>query len=135
MNGLLVDSNIILDVFLDDPLWAEWSEAALSEYSRHTPLFINQIIYSEISIGFKKIEELETAISSGGFQMLDIPKEALFLAGKAFLNYRKHKGEKRSPLPDFYIGAHAAVSGLELITRDKKRYQTYFPTVKIISPE
>jgi predicted nucleic acid-binding protein len=135
MNGLLVDSNIILDVFLDDPLWAEWSEAALSEYSRHTPLFINPIIYSEISIGFKRIEELEAAISSGGFQMLEIPKEALFLAGKAFLNYRKNKGEKRSPLPDFYIGAHAAVSGLALITRDKKRYQTYFPTVKIISPE
>jgi predicted nucleic acid-binding protein len=136
MNGLLVDSNIILDVFLDDPLWAEWSEAALSEYSRHTPLFfINQIIYSEISIGFEKIEELESAIAYSGFQMLEIPKEALFLAGKAFLNYRKNKGEKRSPLPDFYIGAHAAVSGLALITRDKKRYQTYFPTVSIISPE
>jgi predicted nucleic acid-binding protein len=135
MNGLLVDSNIILDVFLDDPIWADWSEAALSEYAIHTPLFINQIIYSEISIGFKKIEELEMAISSSGFQMLEIPKEALFLAGKAFLNYRKHKGEKRSPLPDFFIGAHAAVSGLELITRDKNRYQTYFPSVRIISPE
>ncbi len=135
MNGLLVDSNIILDVFLDDPLWADWSEAALSEYAIHTPLLINQIIYSEISIGFKKIEELDVAISSSGFQMLEIPKEALFLAGKAFLNYRKHKGEKRSPLPDFFIGAHAAVSGLELITRDKNRYQTYFPSVRIISPE
>jgi predicted nucleic acid-binding protein len=135
MNGLLVDSNIILDVFLDDPVWADWSEAALSEYAIHTPLFINQIIYSEISIGFKKIEELEVAISSSGFQMLEIPKEALFLAGKAFLNYRKHKGEKRSPLPDFFIGAHAAVSGLELITRDKNRYQTYFPSIRIISPE
>jgi predicted nucleic acid-binding protein len=135
MNGLLVDSNIILDVFLDDPVWADWSEAALSEYAIHTPLFINQIIYSEISIGFKQIEELEVAISSSGFQMLEIPKEALFLAGKAFLNYRKHKGEKRSPLPDFFIGAHAAVSGLELITRDKNRYQNYFPSVRIISPE
>ncbi|NTW83238.1 MAG: type II toxin-antitoxin system VapC family toxin [Chlorobiaceae bacterium] len=135
MNGLLVDSNIILDVFLDDPVWADWSEAALSEYAIHTPLFINQIIYSEISIGFKKIEELEVAISSSGFQMLEIPKEALFLAGKAYLNYRKHSGEKRSPLPDFFIGAHAAVSGLALITRDKNRYQTYFPTVRIISPE
>lgn len=135
MNGLLVDSNIILDVFLDDPVWADWSEATLSEYAIHTPLFINQIIYSEISIGFNKIEELEAAISSSGFQMLEIPKEALFLAGKAFLNYRKLKGEKRSPLPDFFIGAHAAVSGLALITRDKNRYQTYFPTVRIISPE
>lgn len=135
MNGLLVDSNIILDVFLDDPVWADWSEATLSEYAIHTPLFINQIIYSEISIGFNKIEELEAAISSSGFQMLEIPKEALFLAGKAFLNYRKRNGEKRSPLPDFFIGAHAAVSGLALITRDKNRYQTYFPTVRIISPE
>lgn len=134
MNGLLVDSNIILDLFLDDPVWADWSEAALSDYAVHTPLFINPVIYSEISIGFEKIEELEAALAKSGFQMLDIPKEALFLAGKAFLNYRKHKGEKRSPLPDFFIGAHAAVSGLDLITRDKNRYQTYFPTVRIIAP-
>jgi predicted nucleic acid-binding protein len=135
MNGLLVDSNIILDLFLDDPVWADWSEAALSDYAVRTPLFINPVIYSEISIGFNKIEELEAALSKSGLQMLDIPKEALFLAGKAFLNYRKHKGEKRSPLPDFFIGAHAAVSGLDLITRDKNRYQTYFPTVRIIAPE
>jgi predicted nucleic acid-binding protein len=135
MKGLLVDSNIILDLFLDDPIWAEWSESALSEYSIHTPLYINQIIYSEISIGFKKIEELEMAVSKSGFQMLEIPKESLFLAGKAFLKYRKSKGVKKSPLPDFLIGAQAAVLDLELITRDKNRYQTYFPTVKIISPE
>jgi len=135
MNGLLVDSNIILDLFLDDPVWADWSEAALSDYAVRTSLFINPVIYSEISIGFNKIEELEAALSKSGLQMLDIPREALFLAGKAFLNYRKHKGEKRSPLPDFFIGAHAAVSGLDLITRDKNRYQTYFPTVRIIAPE
>jgi predicted nucleic acid-binding protein len=135
MNGLLVDSNIILDVFLDDPVWADWSESALSDYAVCTPLFINPVIYSEISIGFNKIEELEAALAKSGFQMLDITKEALFLAGKAFLNYRKHNGKKRSPLPDFFIGAHAAVSGLELITRDKNRYQTYFPTVRIIAPE
>jgi predicted nucleic acid-binding protein len=135
MNALLVDSNIILDLFLDDPVWADWSESALSDYAVRTTLFINPVIYSEISIGFEKIEELEAALAKSGLQMLDIPKEALFLAGKAFLNYRKHKGEKRSPLPDFFIGAHAAVSGLELITRDKNRYQTYFPTVRIIAPE
>ena len=135
MKGILVDSNIILDIFLDDPDWAEWSEAALSEYSIHTPLYINPIIYTEISIGFKKIEELETALLKGGFQMLEIPKEALFLAGKAFLKYKRSKGVKNSPLPDFFIGAQAAVLDLELITRDTKRYQTYFPTVKIISPE
>ncbi|RXK85229.1 PIN domain-containing protein [Chlorobaculum sp. 24CR] len=135
MNGLLVDSNIILDVFLDDPVWADWSEAALSDYAVRTTLFINPVIYSEISIGFEKIEELEAALAKSGLPMLEIPKEALFLAGKAFLNYRKHKGEKRSPLPDFFIGAHAAVSGLDLITRDKNRYQTCFPTVRIIAPE
>ena len=135
MKGILVDSIIILDIFLDDPNWAEWSEATLSEYSMHTPLYINPIIYTEISIGFKKIEELETALLKGGFQILEIPKEALFLAGKAFLKYRRSKGVKNSPLPDFFIGAQAAVFDLELITRDSKRYQTYFPTVKIISPE
>lgn len=135
MKGILVDSNIILDIFIDDPNWAEWSEAALSEYSVHTPLYINPIIYTEISIGFKKIEELETALLKGGFQMLEIPKEALFLAGKAFLKYKRSKGVKNSPLPDFFIGAQAAVLDLELITRDTKRVLTYFPTVKIISPK
>ena len=134
MKGILVDSNIILDIFLEDPNWAEWSEAVLSEYSVNTSLYINPIIYTEISIGFKKIEELETALAQGGFQILEIPKEALFLAGKAFLKYRRSKGVKKSPLPDFFIGAQAAVLDLELITRDTKRYQTYFPTVKIISP-
>jgi hypothetical protein len=135
MKGILVDSNIILDIFLDDPNWAEWSEAALSEYSLHTPLYINPIIYTEISIGFKKIEELETALLKGGFQMLEFPKEALFLAGKTFLQYKRSKGVKNSPLPDFFIGAQAAVLDLELITRDTKRYQTYFPTIKMISPK
>ena len=134
MKGILVDSNIILDIFLEDPNWAEWSEAVLSEYSVNTSLYINPIIYTEISIGFKKIEELETALAQGGFQILEIPKEALFLAGKAFLKYRRSNGARNSPLPDFFIGAQAAVLDLELITRDTKRYQTYFPTVKIISP-
>lgn len=135
MKGLLVDSNIILDVFLDDPTWADWSEAALSEYSVHTPLYINPIIYTEISIGFKKIEELESALLKSGVQMLEIPKEALFLAGKAFLQYRRRRGARKSPLPDFFIGAQAAVLDLELITRDTKRYKTYFPTVRIIAPK
>ena len=93
------------------------------------------MIYSEVSIGFERIEELESAINRGGFQILEIPKEALFLAGKAFLKYKKGKGMKSSPLPDFYIGAQAAVLNLALITRDVSRYRTYFPTVKLISPE
>lgn len=135
MKGLLVDSNVILDVFLDDPEWADWSESVLAQYSVDTILYINSIVYTEVSVGFKKIEDLESALMKGGFQMLDIPREALFLAGKAFLNYRKSRGSKTSPLPDFYIGAHAAVLDLDLLTRDVGRYKTYFSTVSIIYPE
>lgn len=135
MQGILVDSNIILDVFLDDPNWAEWSESKLVKFSSITKLFINPVVYSEVSIGFKKIEELEIALNRAGFQILEIPKEALFLAGKAFLKYRKNRGTKRSPLPDFYIGAQAAILKMDLITRDPSRYRTYFPTVQLISPK
>ena len=135
MRGIIVDSNIILDVFLDDPNWAEWSESKLLKYSLITKLFINPIVYSEVSIGFSRIEELESALNRTGFQMLEIPKEALFLAGKAFLKYRKNRGTKRSPLPDFYIGAQAAIFEMDLITRDVSRLRTYFPTVKLISPK
>jgi hypothetical protein len=135
MRGILVDSNIILDVFLDDPNWAEWSESKLEKFSSITKLFINPVIYSEVSVGFKRIEELESALNRAGFQMLEIPKEALFLAGKVFLKYRKNRGTKRSPLPDFYIGAQAAILEMNLITRDESRYRTYFPKVRLISPE
>jgi len=135
MTAVLVDSNIILDILLDDPKWADWSEAALADASQNSTLYINQIIYAEVSIAFEKIEELESAIHNGGFQLLEIPKEALFLAGKAYLRYRRGRGTKRSPLPDFYIGAQAAILGMDLITRDEGRYRTYFPTVRIICPE
>ena len=135
MKGILVDSNVILDIFLDDPVWADWSESVLANCSVHTTLYINSIVYTEVSIGFKKIEELESALNKGGFQMLEIPKEALFLAGRAYLKYRKGNGIKKSPLPDFYVGAQAAVLGLDLITRDEGRYGNYFPTVRIICPE
>ena len=134
MKGVLVDSNIILDVFLDDPEWADWSEAILEQYTQHTTLYINSIVYSEVSISFALIEDLESAIVKAGFQMLEIPKEALFLAGKVYLKYKKRKGVERSPLPDFYIGAQAAVLNLDLITRDVSRYRSYFPSVKLISP-
>ena len=103
MKGVLVDSNVILDIFLNDPAWADWSEATLEKHSQRTPLYINSIIYSEVSIGFIKIEDLESSIAKAGFQMLEIPKEALFLAGKVFLKYKKQKGIRRTPLPDFYI--------------------------------
>ena len=134
MKGVLVDSNVILDVFLNDLKWADWSEGKLEEYSDHTSLYINSIIYSEISIGFNFIEDLESAISKAGFQLLEIPKEALFLAGKAFIKYKRREGIKKTPLPDFFIGAQAAVLGLDLLTRDVARYQTYFPTVRLITP-
>lgn len=135
MRGVLVDSNVILDLFLNDPDWTDWSETTLGKYVFNTTLFINPIVYSEVSIGFERIEDLEAAINKGGFQMLELPKEALFLAGKAFLKHREAKGVRRSPLPDFFVGAQAAVLGMDLITRDTARYRSYFPTVKLISPE
>jgi predicted nucleic acid-binding protein len=134
MKGVLVDSNVILDVFLNDLKWADWSESKLEEYSDHTALYINSIIYSEISIGFKLIEDLESAISEAGLQLLELPKEAIFLAGKVFVKYKRRRGLKRAPLPDFFIGAQAAVFDLDLLTRDVSRYQAYFPTVKLIAP-
>jgi predicted nucleic acid-binding protein len=135
MKGLLVDSNVILDIFLDDPNWADWSESVLADYSVYTTLYINSIVYTEVSVGFEKIEDLESALYKGGFQMIELPKEALFLAGKAYLSYKKGRETKRFPLPDFYIGAQAAVLGLDLITRDVTRYRKYFPKVKLICPE
>jgi len=134
MHGILVDSNVLLDVFLDDPDWADWSEKKLDDWSQNHPLFINAIIYTEISIGFEYIEVLESTLADCNIKMLPIPKEALFLAGKAFLNYRKQAGIKTSPLPDFYIGAQAAVLELPVLTRDTSRYFTYFPTVELVCP-
>lgn len=135
MKGLLVDSNVILDVFLNDPRWADWSVSTLADHSLYARLYINAVVYTEVSVGFKKIEELESALNEGGFTLLEIPREALFLAGKVYLKYRKARGIKSSPLPDFYIGAQAAVLDLELITRDATRYRHYFPTVKLICPD
>jgi Predicted nucleic acid-binding protein, contains PIN domain len=135
LRGLLVDSSVILDVFVNDPIWAHWSQSMLDHYSESRSLFINSIIYAEISIGFQYIEELEKAIIECGLQMLPLPREALFLSGKAYIQYRKRKGYKSSPLPDFFIGAHAAVANIDLLTRDVTRIKTYFPRVTIISPK
>jgi predicted nucleic acid-binding protein len=135
MNGILVDSCILLDLFTDDPHWGGWSESILEEYSQTNTLYINSIIYTEVSIGFKKIEEAEQAIAELGLKVIEMPREALFLTGKAFLKYRRNKGTKNSPLPDFFIGAHSAVSEFNLITRDLAKYKTYFPQVKLIHPE
>lgn len=134
MKDLLVDSSVILDVFLDDPQWGDWSEGMLSKLSGTGALLINPIIYTEISIGFERIEESEKAVAECGLRMVPIPREALFLAGKAYVRYKKRKGKRVAPLPDFFIGAHAAVGGLVLLTREVRRIKTYFPSVKIISP-
>lgn len=134
MHGILVDSNVLLDVFLDDPDWADWSGEKLNEYAETFPLFINSIIYTEISIAFSSIELLESILNDMDIKMLQFPKDALFLAGKAFLKYKKGKGTKNTALPDFYIGAQAAVIGLPILTRDRSRYQFYFPTVQLVSP-
>ena len=135
MNGIFVDSCILLDLFTNDQHWADWSENILDQYSQTNTLYINSIVYTEISIGFNKIEEVESAVSELGIKVLEMPREALFLTGKVFLKYRKNKGTKNSPLPDFFIGAHASVSKFNLITRDTSKYKTYFPQIKLIHPE
>jgi hypothetical protein len=134
MTGTLVDSNVILDVLTEDPRWDAWSAAALAQAANAGPVYINPIIYAEVSIGVATIEEMEEVLPAASFPRLPIPLEAAFLAGKAFLRYRKRKGTKTTPLPDFFIGAHAAVAGLRLLTRDSRRYRTYFPSVEITAP-
>jgi len=134
MNGILVDSCVLLDLFTDDPDWVDWSENILGQYGQTNTLYINSIIYTEISIGFNRIEELEAALEQAGIRVLEIPREALFLAGKVFLKYRKTKRAKHSTLPDFYIGAHAIISDFDLITRDISKFRTHFPNLNLISP-
>ncbi|MGB5407142.1 MAG: PIN domain-containing protein [Thiogranum sp.] len=130
-----MDSNVILDVVEDDPQWCDWSLDVLNQYSETHQLIINPVIYAEVSISFERIEEFEEVLSSGGLKMVPIPKEALFLAGKVFIRYRRKQGVKTIPLPDFFIGAHAAVADVALLTRDKKRFKHYFPSVKLVSPK
>ena len=132
---LLVDTNVLIDVLENDPEWADWSLGQLRAHSRIHKLIINPVIYAELSLAFTTIEKLDQVIDSLGLTMTDIPKPALFLAGKAFLQYRKQGGQKSNVLPDFFIGAHAAVGGYPLLTRDTKRYATYFPSVKLIFPQ
>jgi predicted nucleic acid-binding protein len=131
----LVDSAVILDIVTEDPTWGQWSEAALARARDEGDLVINPIVYAEVSIGFDRIEDLEDAVPAEDFRREELPFEAGFLAGKAFLSYRRRGGRKRSPLPDFYIGAHSAIRGYRLLTRDAARYRTYFATVTLIAPE
>jgi predicted nucleic acid-binding protein len=131
---ILVDSNVLLDVATNDPEWSEWSGSALERAANEAALVINPLVYAEVSIRFSRIEDLEAAVPSNLFRREALPFEAAFLAGKAFLKYRRQSGGRTSPLPDFYIGAHAAVADMRLLTRDATRYRTYFPTVELISP-
>jgi hypothetical protein len=134
MNSVLIDSCVLLDLFTADHCWSDWSERILSEYSQNNTLLINSIIYTEISIGFQYQEEVDEAITQMGIVVAEIPREALFLAGKTFLSYRRNKGTKYAPLPDFFIGSHASVAKLKLITRDAAKFKTYFPQIDLILP-
>ncbi len=134
MAGVLVDSNVLLDVLTEDPKWLTWSAEALARCADRAGLAINPIVYAEVSIGFDRIEDLDSALPAAVFVRSPLPWEAAFLAGKCFQTYRRRGGERRSPLPDFYIGAHAAVAGLTLLTRDPARYRTYFPKLELIAP-
>ncbi len=134
MTTTLVDSNVLLDIATEDPTWQQWSADALASAANDGPLVINAIIYAEVSIGFAAIEELDDALPPDVFVREPLPYEAAFLAGKALLAHRRRGGARREPLPDFYIGAHAAVGGHRLLTRDAPRYRTYFPTVGLLAP-
>ena len=134
MSAILVDSNVLLDTLTEDADWFRWSSKALAEAAENATLVINPIIYTEVSIRFERIEELEETLPPSYFRRDALPWEAGFLAGKCFAAYRRRGGIRRTPLPDFYIGAHAAVSGMTLLTRDVARYKTYFPRVRLISP-
>lgn len=133
MPTALVDANVLLDILIPDPEWEEWSSAALAEAAESSLLAINPIIFAEVSVGFDRIEDLDAALPEE-IQREALPWDAAFLAGKAFLSYRRRGGSKHAPLPDFYIGAHAAVRGYTLLTRDSTRYRTYFPTLPLIAP-
>jgi predicted nucleic acid-binding protein len=133
--NILVDSNVLLDIFTEDREWFGWSSNAVSHHTGHDILGVNPIIYAEISLHFSTIEELDDALPAADFRRWPLPWEAGFLAGRSFGEYRRRGGAKRSPLPDFYIGAHAVLAGAALLTRDAARYRTYFPRLKLIEPE
>jgi predicted nucleic acid-binding protein len=134
MTAILVDSNVILDVFTEDTNWSDWSSAALAEAAETARLVINPIVYAEVSIRFSHIEDLDAALPRDRFSREPIPFEAAFLAGKAFLAYRRRGGPRPSPLPDFFIGAHAAVAGYRLLTRDPDGFRTHYPKLELIMP-
>lgn len=131
---ILVDTNVLLDVVTDDPTWADWSITQLENASLRGKLWINDIVYAELAVRYDRIEDVEAFVDQAGLELTPVPREALFLASKVFAQYRKAGGTRTGVLPDFFIGAHAAVSGLPLLTRDVGRNRTYFPTLTLIAP-
>lgn len=131
---LLVDTNVLVDVLEDDPEWADWSISQLRAHSKVHPLAINPVIYAELSLTFSTVEALDKTLESLDLALMELPRPALFLAGKAFVHYRRQGGKKSNVLADFFIGAHAAVLKCPLLTRDAQRYQTYFPSVALVTP-
>jgi predicted nucleic acid-binding protein len=134
MAATLIDSNVLLDLMTENPRWFAWSAAAVERTANESRIVINAMIYAEVSVRYSRIEELDAALPRAMFEREAIPYEAAFLAGKSFLAYRRRGGTKRSPLPDFLIGAHAAIAGYRLLTRDAARYRTYFPNLPLIAP-
>lgn len=134
MGTALVDTNVLIDYLDDRSEWFDWSSAMLAEVADSGAVAINAIIYSELSVAYRRIEEVEDALPHSFFQRLHLPWEAAFLAGQAFREYRRRGGKRTKALPDFYIGAHALVSNMTLLTRDARRYRQYFPKLRIISP-
>jgi predicted nucleic acid-binding protein len=136
LNGsvTLVDSNVLFDFLTEDDAWFDWSSAMLEQAGNMGTVAINQVVYAEVSVRYSTIEDLDKELAVDYFARLSIPWEAAFLAGKAFDRYKRQGGTRRSPLPDFFIGAHAAITGMTLLTRDARRYRAYFPKLKIIAP-
>lgn len=134
MSSTLVDSNVLIDLFDEDSEWREWSDAMLTRCASRGPLVINPIVFAEVAAGFDSIEDVESALPATYLRREPLPWAAAFLAGRAFVQYRRRGGKTTAPLPDFYIGAHAAVAGHALLTRDARRYRDYFPRLRVIAP-
>jgi len=130
----LVDTNVLFDLVTDDPVWADWSARQLRILSARGTLIVNPVVYAELSVGYDRVDEVDAALDAAGVELVEIPRPALFLAGKAFQSYRARGGSKTGVLPDFFIGAYAVVEGLSLLTRDIRRYRSYFPTLELITP-
>lgn len=134
-NVAFIDSCVLLDIFNDDPGWFDWSSNALFDLSRNHELVINMVVFTEVSINFESVEKLETTLTSLDIVMHEIPAQAAFKVGRIFKEYRKNKGNRKTPMPGFYIGAHASVLSAPLVTRDVSRFRTYFPEVRLICPD